>query len=122
MITQDEIDKYTTLYMASKYMYAILKKEFPKCEFGIYIRHDKEKDRMIRGYCFNKANTNTYEIRNFAKKYPYFSGISGDCLGHIEYPLEEAVLVPNYIVLKEGCDTLEYISNLVTVWKLQSDL
>ena len=65
MITQDEIDKYATLYTASEYMYAILKKEFPKCEFGIYIRHDKEKDRMIRGYCFNETNTNIYEIRNF---------------------------------------------------------
>ena len=106
------------LQLFYKYLLNLLKDKFPKCEFVVYICMDKDSKYVIRGYRIITRLTNTFEIRKFAKEYPYFDGI-------VEHPLHyscrcdlnECIIVPDYIVLKKEYNNK--IDDLVTLWKLQ---
>jgi len=98
----------------------LLKSEFPKCEFVVHIYTHKDSGFVTRGYHIVTKNTNIYEIRNFARKYPYFDGVVGNpFLNYSQHDLEESIVVPDYIMLKKEYNNHESICNLVTLWKMK---
>lgn len=106
------------LQLFYKYLLNLLKDKFPECEFVAYIHTDKDSGYITRGYHMVTKLTNTFEIRKFAKEYPYFNGIVGHphhyCCRH---DLKESIVVPDYIVLKKEYNNK--IDDLVTLWRLQ---
>ena len=98
----------------------LLKSEFPKCEFVVHIYTHKDSGFVTRGYHIVTENTNTYEIRNFARKYPYFDGVVGNPFrNYSQHDLEESIVVPDYIMLKKEYNNHESICNLVTLFKMK---
>jgi hypothetical protein len=99
----------------------LLKDKFPECEFVVYIHTDKDSRYITRGYHMVTRLTNTFEIRKFAKEYPYFDGIVGHPLHYCcKHDLKESIVVPDYIVLKKEYN--DKIDDLVTLLKLQGYL
>jgi len=97
----------------------LLRVNFPKCTFGLISAYD---------YKFIIQHTNTYEIRQFAKKYSFITKYLRGKIGHQETSTEfnlltECVVVPNTIVLaKEYKDPdimYDVLAKIVTLFKLK---
>lgn len=114
---------FNTLNLFYKGFKNLLDKEFPECYVTSFSTFNKEKERMFRGYHLLGSKPNTYQIRKFAEKYPYFDGMIG-CIatGYVKHDLKELVVVPDYILLKDEDNNQEGIDKLLVLFKMEGYL
>jgi len=114
---------FNTLNLFYKGFKNLLDKEFPECYVTSVSMFNDEKECIFRGYHLLESKPNTYQIRKFAEKYPYFDGMIG-CIatGYVKHDLKELVVVPDYILLKDEDNNREGIDRLLVLFKIEGYL